>query len=284
VQHIEYVPFGEVFIEERNSTWKTPYKFNAKELDEETGLYCYGARCLAPREGVWLSVDPLAEKYPELSPYVYCHNNPINMVDPEGLTDYNVTSDGHVNKAHPTWDAVKKFFGGKDKDDKLIAVDNKNKTLVMPAGSIGEINKLENDKGEYFNVSNDKVAGTVHEFLSENTGAEFSRTEYNNSKETGNVISTSYKANEESVGSLIANKLLSDGLNVTRLTHSHPGGGPPSGYVPGQMDSGDRDLVNYMNKYHPENSINYRVYDVPKRRYIYYNNINIYKYEKKSKR
>ena len=44
VQHIEYVPFGEVFIEERNSIWNTPYLFNAKEVDEEPGLYYYGAR------------------------------------------------------------------------------------------------------------------------------------------------------------------------------------------------------------------------------------------------
>ncbi|MBK5720185.1 hypothetical protein JGH11_04800 [Dysgonomonas sp. Marseille-P4677] len=35
---IEYVPFGEVFIEERNNKWNTPYLFNAKELDDETGL------------------------------------------------------------------------------------------------------------------------------------------------------------------------------------------------------------------------------------------------------
>ena len=67
----------------------------------------------------------------------------------------------------------------------------------MPASSIGEIKKLENDKGQYFNVSNDKVAGKVYEFLSENTDTEFSRTEFNNSKETSNVISTSYNTNEE---------------------------------------------------------------------------------------
>ena len=41
VQHIEYVPFGEVFIEERNNIGNTPYLFNAKEFDEETGLYYY---------------------------------------------------------------------------------------------------------------------------------------------------------------------------------------------------------------------------------------------------
>jgi len=64
-QHVEYVPFGEVFIEERdNETWSTPYKFNGKELDEETGLYYYGARYYDPRVSLWLGVDPLAEKYP----------------------------------------------------------------------------------------------------------------------------------------------------------------------------------------------------------------------------
>ena len=47
--HIEYVPFSEVFIEERNNTWNTPYLFNAKELDEETGMYYYGARYYEPR-------------------------------------------------------------------------------------------------------------------------------------------------------------------------------------------------------------------------------------------
>ncbi|MEE0912737.1 MAG: RHS repeat-associated core domain-containing protein [Paludibacteraceae bacterium] len=51
--------YGEVFIEERNGTWNTPYLFNGKELDEETGLYYYGARYLNPTSGMWLSMDPL---------------------------------------------------------------------------------------------------------------------------------------------------------------------------------------------------------------------------------
>jgi len=83
-QHIEYIPFGEVFIEERNNTWNTPYKFNAKELDEETGLYYYGARYYDPRTSVWISVDPLAEKYPNVGSYVYCLDNPVKFVDPDG--------------------------------------------------------------------------------------------------------------------------------------------------------------------------------------------------------
>ena len=85
VQHIEYVPFGEVFIEERNNTWNTPYLFNAKEYDEETGMYYYGARYYEPRISLWMSVDPLSEKSPNTSSYLYCFANPIKYIDPIGL-------------------------------------------------------------------------------------------------------------------------------------------------------------------------------------------------------
>ena len=90
-QHVEYVPFGEVFIEERNNKWNTPYLFNAKELDEETGLYYYGARYYEPRASLWYGVDPMWEKYPEMSTYAYSGNNPIMFIDPTGMeaTKYN---------------------------------------------------------------------------------------------------------------------------------------------------------------------------------------------------
>ena len=84
IQHIEYVPFGEVFIEERNSIWNTPYLFNAKEFDEETGLYYYGARYYDPRLSLWISTDPLQEKYPHINSYCYTANNPVLFVDPDG--------------------------------------------------------------------------------------------------------------------------------------------------------------------------------------------------------
>ena len=58
-QSVTYIPYGEIFVEERNGTWNTPYLFNGKELDEETGFYYYGARYLKPTNGMWLSVDPL---------------------------------------------------------------------------------------------------------------------------------------------------------------------------------------------------------------------------------
>ena len=98
-QHIEYVPFGEVFIEERNNTWNTPYLFNAKELDEETGMYYYGARYYEPRLSLWISVDPKAEKFSNMSPYAFCNDNPIFYVDIDGFepTPYPKKILGSVN-------------------------------------------------------------------------------------------------------------------------------------------------------------------------------------------
>ena len=84
VQHIEYVPFGEVFIEERNSVWNTPYLFNAKEFDEETGLYYYGARYYSSRMSMWIATDPLQEDNNATSSYTYTFNNPVKYTDPDG--------------------------------------------------------------------------------------------------------------------------------------------------------------------------------------------------------
>lgn len=86
-QHVEYVPFGEVFIEELSSSAKlnTPFLFNGKELDEETGLYYYGARYYNPRLSLWLSTDPLELFAPNITPYRYGFNNPVNFIDRNGL-------------------------------------------------------------------------------------------------------------------------------------------------------------------------------------------------------
>ena len=124
-QHIEYVPFGEVFIEERNNTWNTPYLFNAKEFDEETGMYYYGARYYEPRLSLWMSADPLAEEYIDISAYTYCHNNPINLFDPDGQGDYYTDagkwlgSDGKQDNMAYTATGVRKE---KNKNGSLVNV------------------------------------------------------------------------------------------------------------------------------------------------------------------
>ena len=83
-QHLEYLPFGELFVQEHLNFDRTPYLFNGKELDEETQLYYYGSRYYDPQISRWLSVDPMAEKYQGWSPYNYGLNNPIIYIDPVG--------------------------------------------------------------------------------------------------------------------------------------------------------------------------------------------------------
>ena len=60
------------------------YTFSAKEKDSETGLSYFGSRYYSSDLRIWLSVDPQAAKYPSLSPYAYCANNPVRVVDPDG--------------------------------------------------------------------------------------------------------------------------------------------------------------------------------------------------------
>lgn len=115
VQHIEYVPFGEVFIEERNNTWNTPYLFNAKEYDEETGMYYYGARYYEPRVSLWMSTDPKEETCPDISSYTYCHNSPINLLDIDGMDDYKINQIGQITFWRRTnAKSTHRIFAGKD--------------------------------------------------------------------------------------------------------------------------------------------------------------------------
>ena len=57
---------------------------SGKEKDSETGYYYFGARYYNSDLSLWLSVDPMADKYPSLSPYNYCAWNPMKLVDPNG--------------------------------------------------------------------------------------------------------------------------------------------------------------------------------------------------------
>ena len=59
--------------------------FTGKERDEETGYSYFGARYMDHElMTMWLSVDPLADKYPSISPYAYCAWNPVKLVDYNG--------------------------------------------------------------------------------------------------------------------------------------------------------------------------------------------------------
>ena len=84
MQYIHYAPYGDLIDNQMASTYDERYKFTGKERDAESGYDFFGARFYSSIFGHWLSVDPLADKYPNISSYAYCGWNPISRIDPDG--------------------------------------------------------------------------------------------------------------------------------------------------------------------------------------------------------
>jgi RHS repeat-associated protein len=84
----DYYPFGMGMPGRKFADGgKYRYGFNGKELDKETSsttTYDYGFRIYSPALGRFLSIDPLIAKYPELTPYQFASNTPIQAVDLDG--------------------------------------------------------------------------------------------------------------------------------------------------------------------------------------------------------
>ena len=90
------------------------FTFTGKEKDPETGYSYFGARYLDHElMTMWLSVDPMADKYPSLSPYAYYAWNPVKLVDPDGRDGEAI-----VDKNKNTIDITMRFYYNKN-DEKL---------------------------------------------------------------------------------------------------------------------------------------------------------------------
>ena len=136
-EHIEYTPYGELWIEEVAAGLdKLPFRFTGKEMDEETGLYYYGARYLDPKYSRWLSGDPALGDYVpaagtdpsklagmggvfnvvNLHLYHYAGNNPVKYIDPDGkesgyiLDNEGAQGFGHAGMYVQTKDGKYAFF------------------------------------------------------------------------------------------------------------------------------------------------------------------------------
>jgi RHS repeat-associated protein len=83
-QHIEYFPYGETWIDDRETDDTITHRFTGQEYDKETNLYNYNARQYDPVLGRFMSPDPAGQ---HLNLYMYCRNNPVMYVDPSGMYD-----------------------------------------------------------------------------------------------------------------------------------------------------------------------------------------------------
>ncbi len=213
IHHIEYMPSGEQFSEQRD-IWATPYKFNGKELDAETGLYYYGARYYTPEIGIWLSVDPLSDKYPHQSNYMYCSGRLVNVIDPDGRDEWEFDMCGNV---------VNRIQN--DKKDAFHIVDDNGKRLdgksiEFEKGTVNTLFQEKTTNSTIFDINGDDNAEKLFKFFDKNTEVEWNHDRVGVECNSGNFITTSHQEGR------VANVIDWLGFFVRQSDHNHPSNNP----------------------------------------------------------
>ena len=135
----DYTPFGSQMVGRTFSSGSYRYGFNGKENDNEVkgegNQQDYGMRIYDPRLGRFLSVDPLTESYPELTPYQFASNTPINSVDLDGL-ERQVAIDGSIWNGPRDIHAINRDIWNKRMDQINGAM---KKTAAPPPTSKGSV-------------------------------------------------------------------------------------------------------------------------------------------------
>jgi RHS repeat-associated protein len=187
-------PFGETLVEEHLNSYNSPFKFLAsderpkkreeciREYDAETGNYYYCLRRLSerrsewrgrhlryynPKWSIWLSVDPMAEKYPSFSSYAYTLQNPVRFVDPTGM----IVEEGKA--VPPDWYEDKngnyEYFEGSGQRDGYENI-GPSTNLIISQGDNDQSFSL-NEDGSFTNMDSGRTYNKG-ESLTTNNGTE----------------------------------------------------------------------------------------------------------------
>ena len=199
-----YAPFGEITTEYA-PMWQNGlipnYTFNAKELDEETGMYYYEARYYKPP--VFTSRDPMFEKYFWMSPYAYCANNPVKYVDPSGK---------HIEVTENE-DGTYSVSGGELNRDRNIYV-------IKDGKRTGEVIGKTLTNYSFFGDNEEVVTGAIID-LKNNSGQEFIDDFMTNTPDLWTYIFNEEKGGQTGGDCDFKNKYMPDGLSKKQKDQYH---------------------------------------------------------------
>jgi RHS repeat-associated protein len=235
-QAVLYTPWGSV-IKEYKADWMLDtiprYLFNAKELDEESGMYYYEARYYAPP--TFISRDPHFERYPTLSPYNAFFNNPVRVTDPDGR-DGKVTGSGTADD--PYIITAVYFYDKSLKKSQRVGLED----AIGAFNNAGVIKIDDNGSESYvkYNLSAEKVddisaaiESTAFETISGKTGYFGNRVGTKpmgeNSKELGSASFSEINFNVPNINLAIYNYgfdrfRLNEGMAIHEIGHNLGGG------------------------------------------------------------
>jgi len=151
-QLLQYMAFGEEYVDIKLGAWSASHRFSGKEKDSESNYSYFGSRYYNSELSIWLSVDPMSDKYPSLSPFAYCANNPLILIDPNGedieLTFY--TSNCAHTKDEFT-KIVNQGLGGQFEADYKQTGDGKYMLDLKATKDGGNVSKLSTEQKAFYN-------------------------------------------------------------------------------------------------------------------------------------
>ena len=215
-----------------------------KELDAETGYSYFGARYLDHEPmTLWLSVDPMSDKYPSISPYAYCAWNPVKLVDLEGMDIWELDVSGNI-VAHRESSESDAFYIVDETGKKIEGAG-----LTLPYGTVFSFESVADEALECiidsYELTGDENGTRLFEFLADNTNIEWSHFQLEEKGENGyNVISSTHLKDCDRSAHRKLKKFKADNCILRVFNHSHPNGIPyPSGTG---EDDGDMVLIKWI--------------------------------------
>lgn len=213
-QRNNYFPYGDLFPNTSIDSSANRYRYTGKESGDEIGLYDFSARFLHTRFGRFTTIDPLAEKYPGISPYAYCNCNPVIFVDPDGMESWRLDRNGYLHRIEGDDNRI--YSTDKDGNQTQQYIEISNPEIINSLSSVKEVDIGNNTKVKASRITSKSNINDLFKFFlfaADNTDVEWTL-----HRDVGNNYTLGTIHEEDSAG----NWSYYDVVNPIASVHSHP--------------------------------------------------------------